>query len=231
MVPIPVSVSSLGKPTIQHGPLPDQVYRFFDAKEYAEDFSKGIIQLSTLEICRAHERKKQGDSGEATQHYVVNQATGSDAFFADAAARLHIAFPDGPGEHAVVSRCSSTEKIRDGWVLCTTEQPAVELEETFGRYCVRIGRPVRFFESVTAQMCHGTLNLCIERAEIGRMVYRSRKYFDGQEAPGPIGFVKPAEGYEPQREVRMLWVAGGTAPIDKLMVCCPAIARLCTKMF
>jgi hypothetical protein len=225
--PIPLTQSGPARLSAQDSP--NKVYRFFKESTHADAFASGIIRLSTLETCRAYEDPYQGDPDEAVHRYNSGHAVGGsdDAAFKLIAERSGIFI--GPGcSNVTVSDCHSVRRLPDAFVLCTTEQfdPA-RLSDTFGRYCVEIERPQDFFRLLTGSL--SKLHAVRESA-FGRVIYRERSFAGLQDPPGPIGFVKPPDRYNSQREVRFLWTSLTGTPLVPFELHAPECAALCKRI-
>jgi hypothetical protein len=113
-------------------------------------------------------------------------------------------------------------------VLCTTEAfDPDELSETFGRYCVAISDPERLFRLLTDRLRE---DHNVAQAAYGRVVYRDRYYTGLEEPPGPIGFVKPPDKCQDQREVRFLWTLSGEEELQPFLLQVPEITTLCRRV-
>lgn len=218
-------------PGVQHVAVesPDKVYRFFKDSIHADALASGKVWLSTLETCRTYEDPLQGDPHEATHEYNSGYALGgsNDEAFKLIAARsgIHI----GPGcSNITINNCTAVQKLPDAYVLCTTEHFKPEnLGDTFGRYCVEITNPPEFFRRLTAALSR---LVSIQQGAFGRVIYQERRYVGLQDPPGPIGFVKPPDRYQDQREVRFLWTLSTNAKLDPFLLDAPDCAGLCRRI-
>jgi hypothetical protein len=203
----------------------ESVYRYFDDEKFANDFAKGIIYVSTLEKCRAYEDPLKGDSEEGYDLYSTGGSVtgnGSDPKFVKMAARANI-YIDPRATNVTLEMNSSRTILQHAYVLCTTIGfDSDDLENTFGKYCVKIEDVEGFFVAVSRCLASNVGSLRGMRRSI---VYKER-YSEGmQEAPGPIGFVKPPDKYAAQREYRFLWVKHDEGPVQPLVIDCSEAAQ------
>lgn len=205
--PIQMAIDQLWKRTVNVYVLkkPDgSVYRFLRSEEHAQQFANGHIYISTLEACRAYEEEGRGDREEGVQTRVIDHAVGGsdDAAFVEMAGMVGISI--GPGcSNITISGCTGVNSIHDAYVLCTTDHFNPEkLGPRYGQYCVEITDPAAFFKTLTrALLAHAVLH----EAAMGPIIYRDRVIRNMDDAPGPIGFVKPPDIYASDREYRFLW--------------------------
>jgi hypothetical protein len=78
---------------------------------------------------------------------------------------------------------------------------------------VAIDRPIEFFKELTK-----SFDLPLQRAFIGPVIYADRHFESLDPLPGPIGFVKPAEPFEIERELRMLWIPGDDIAVKPQLI-------------
>lgn len=205
------------------------VYRFFQEEWQAEALVNGGVWLSTLETCRTYEHPEQGDPGEAQETYYSGHITGDgdDPEFVEMARRSGVSV--GPGSRNItISNCTRRSSIPDAYVLCTTLHfnPA-KMNDTFGNFCVEITDPARFFIAVSNEM---QKIFHIREGAAGRVIYRDRHYTGLEKPPGPIGFVKPADIYAPQKEFRMLWIPQNNAGLEPRLIDCPQVKDFCKRI-
>ena len=62
------------------------------------------------------------------------------------------------------------------------------------------------------------------------MKYQSREWAGNEPAPEPIGFVKPADPYEPQQEIRFLARVKNPEGLKPIVIDVPRISRLCNRI-
>lgn len=205
------------------------VFRFFHDPSHADALVAGNVWISTLESCRRFEDPKQGDPEEGFQRYNSGYSVGNsgdkELELIAAQSGIHI----GPGSSNITLNNNTLVKcLGDALVLCTTElfEPSV-LSETFGRYCVEISNPKRFFELVSAQLRETHE---ISEARFGRVIYKDRFYTGLERPPGPLGFVKPPDKYSEQHEVRFLWSVRTAAVLNPFLLRVPRAAELCRRV-
>lgn len=205
-----------------------QIYRYLTRAEYADAFTKGSVQLSTLETCRQYEDEQRGDAGEATQEYKSGfvAGDGNDAALQTVSQRAGIGI-SGDCLDITMNNNTRVVKLPDAFVLCTTELfDSAKLSRSFGPYCVEISEPFEFFRLVTLRLnkIH-----CIQNAHFDRVTYRDRSYVGLEDPPGPLGFVKPPDKYQEQQEVRLFWIVK-TPKIGPFLLECPQVSALCKRI-
>lgn len=206
------------------------VYRYFDNEEHAEAFARGEIFISTLKRCREYEHPTQGDHEEGFERYNTGRPiTGgsSDTDFVAMAAKVGIRV--GPGvDNLTLANNESVSYLHDAYVLCTTLKAFKgEQLKTFGKYCVKINDLARFHVEVTKALA---LISTISRAVRGEIVYKERFYKEFEASPGLIGFVKPPDKYSDQKEYRFLWYVPERLEISGVVINCPEIASMVTRV-
>lgn len=205
------------------------VYRFFQEEEHANALARGDVYLSTLENCRAYEDAEQGDPEEGFEAYNASNLSGGsdDPEFVEQARRGGIAI-EGKCSNIQIGSISKVESIEDAYVLCTTTQFLPEnLNEKFGKYCVEIKDPRKFFVAVSKKL--NSIST-ISQAATREIIYADRKYTGLGQPPGPIGFVKPSVPYEKQKEFRFLWLMKNMGEINPPLIKCPEISGLCRRI-
>nr|WP_181718434.1 hypothetical protein [Psychrobacter sp.]QJS05137.1 hypothetical protein [Psychrobacter sp.] len=205
------------------------VYRFFKEEEHADALARGDVYLSTLDICRAYEDAEQGDSQEAYETYLSGNLSGDgdDHEFVEKARRSGIGI--GPGSRDIkIINCSNTVSLPDAYVLCTTTEFLPEnLNEKFGKYCVEIKDPRKFFVAVSKKI--NSIS-AIREAAIREIIYADRNYTGMEQTPGPIGFVKPSTPYKKQKEFRFLWLMENMGQLNPPLLKCPEVSSLCRRI-
>ncbi|TSJ83887.1 hypothetical protein [Chitinimonas sp. BJB300] len=206
-----------------------KVYRFIKEESHANALVNGNVWINTLEKCRAYEDPLQGDEEEAVHRYNSGYIMGGsdDPSLMVVAARCSINI--GPGcPNITLNNNTSVHRIPDAFVLCATEffNPK-ELNQTFGMYCVEISNPNKFFQLLTMKLreLHQ-----IRQAAWGKVIYRKRNYSGLEDPPGPLGFVKPADPYSVQREVRFLWTINSARDLLPFLLEVPEVTSLCRRI-
>jgi len=205
------------------------VYRFFKEEEHANALARGDIYLSTLDNCRAYEDAEQGDPEEAYETYLSGHLVGGsdNDKFVEQAQRASIHIGEGCRDIQIIN-CSSTRTLPDAYVLCTTTEFSPEnLNEKFGKYCVEIKDPRKFFVAVSKKL--NSIST-IREAATREIIYRDRNYTGLDQPPGPIGFVKPSVPYEKQKEFRFLWIMENMGELNPPLLKCPEISHLCRRV-
>lgn len=204
------------------------LYRYFPCKKYADKFELGELRLSTLRACRETGDDTRRDAGEGTLHRRMDHIDGRDPRAADVLRQTGLfSVPDN--FNALFKNCHAFVGGIDGYLLCTSEILDDSLFERWGKFCVRINRPVEFFFALTQTI--GRTVLPLHYASIGTIKYIGRELVNYENAPSPIAFLKPTS-YVIEKEVRMFWrvkVAppGGLRPHD---LTCPDAAQYCERI-
>lgn len=180
------------------------VFRYFDRLDHAEAMLSGDIFVSTLEYCRNCEGVR-ADSGEAEQSYSQGliEGGGANADVVEAGRRLGVHIENSPNARIKFRNNRARSRLPDAFVLCTSLIDDPEAMKGFGPYCVAIREPALFMDYVTRVI---RSQIALLRAECDHILYRRRSYRDLEPEPGRLGFVKPVDPYEREREYRFLWV-------------------------
>jgi hypothetical protein len=205
--------------------VPSHLNRFFREARHARALLDGRVWLSTLSACREYEALGQGDADEATHLYNTGnlEGDGDDPEFRRRAAigrsKVH------PGtESIVIWQNAITTTLYDAYVLCLSEHDSPELRSTFGEHRVTMREVTAVLVAISETL--GT-SLEVTTAALGRIRYRPRYSEGDEESPGPLGFVKPAVPFEPQREWRMLWTIARPHDYVPFELSCAALKRFC----
>jgi hypothetical protein len=207
--------------------VPSQVNRFLRKAPDARALLDGNVWLSTLSACREYEAIGQGDPDEARHRYNTGnlEGHGDDPEFRRRAAiggfKVH------PGTESIVLwQNQTTTTLHDAYVLCFSEHDSPGLRQTFGEHRVTLRDVTGALVAITAAL---GASLDVTTAALGRIRYRPR-YSEGEEASaGPLGFVKPAVPFEPQREWRMLWTVARPHEYRPFLLACDSLKGLCTE--
>lgn len=188
--------------------VPQQVFRFFDEEDYAEQFLRGEIYMSTISACRKAEDAERSDPDEASMLYDSGDLTikdsdmDPDAAHVFASMDIHV----DPGVRVTnmkIENGRSERRLTDAWVICTTLNHAPDKMSGFGKFCIRINRPDYFFHLVSGALAD---ERTIVEGQYGAVVYSDRRYRGRGNSPGPILFVKPPDKYVHQAEFRFGWL-------------------------
>lgn len=207
-----------------------EVFRYFDNEDHAAAFARGEVFISTLQRCREYENPLQGDNEEGYERYNTGRSitgSGSDPAFVAMAARvgIHIA-PEA--ELVTLENNLRVSCLHDAYVLCTTLAGFKDDElEAFGKYCVKISNVEAFHAEITKALVSISN---ITKSLRGAIIYKERFYKEFESRPGLIGFVKPPDKYSSQKEYRFLWHVPDGMSISALVVSCPKIAAMVTRM-
>lgn len=198
------------------------LYRTFPKAEYADDFMKGKVFISTLKRCREMEDKIRQDPGEGTMTYHSGVIDGRD----QAASRI-IRERFRFNTEGRVNFCNNTfmGRVPDAFIFCQTRTFAPK----FGEHVVRIDYPRLLFRVMSKALgaFDGT-----EKGWMKSVQYRDRVYA-GLEPTPDVGFIKPVQPFAKEREVRMVWprISGKSVRPDGLFeITCPDAARHCTRL-
>ena len=206
--------------------FPQAVFRFLKEKSQADDLLAGRVWISTLNACRAHEEGGRGDAGEASIEYNSGFANGDsgDAKLETIARRVGINL--GPNcSNITINDCTSRNSIKDAFVLCTTLVYSPDkLSPVFGNHCVEIFDSEEFFRRVSSRL-HAQHP--IKEFARGPVIYRPRQFHGLESEPGPLGFVKPPDQYQDQKEFRMLWVPHDFSKLVPFLLNVPEVIPLC----
>ena len=202
---------------------PKEVFRYFRSEEYAEDFVKGNILISTLKTCREYEDPLQGDSEEGFERYTPGACISggsNDSDFVAMAGNTGIRIGAGC-QDVVINNAHRETSLHDAYVLCTTIGfSSSQLVDTFGSYCVKIKNLDAFQLAITKALLEISP---VDAYFRGGITYKERSYQGMEAPPGVIGFVKPPDKYAVQREYRFMWTVPHNHLIDKVVINCPGI--------
>ncbi|WP_416413754.1 hypothetical protein [Pantoea sp. App145] len=208
------------------GNIPNKIYRFFDNENFANDFVKGNMRISTLGVCRANENKAQGDSKEGTMTYHINyissEEKNSEQILKRAGYRMK-----GCVDCYVIDSFGEQEQ-KDSYILCTTMKFNPEdFKQDFGSYCIEITNPKKLMEIITRTL-HKTKGITM--CNYGRVVYKNRLTFQNECLEVPIELIKPdTDIYKMQNEFRFTWYTAESniSPID---IKCGDISDICKRI-
>lgn len=211
------------------GPRLDNIalYRFFDSEQFADDFAEGRIWFSTLASCRAAEGSERGDPKEGAFVHSINRMNRSDNPTKFDAAMSQTGVFLGMQGDISLEDLTIIGGEPDSYVLCFTQRYAPKtMSAGFGKWCVKISRPLDFFRAITLAIAHVTE---IDQAVIGPVEYLGREMTDYDAAKVPKFFLKPRDGYEHQQEIRMMWNRANIIWSPKpFLLPCPEIAPFCS---
>jgi hypothetical protein len=183
---------------------PVSLYRYFGRPEWADDFVRGRLKVSTLQECRRHEDATRRDPREGiTFERIDNVATNDPAEAAEVLAMMNIrANVRGLYAHGnVVER-----RLDDAMVLCFSLEYSDQLASHMGQYCVEVIRTEAFFRGLTDALArHGQVIL---DGTADRVYYDAHdlnaqnRHLRADRAPG---FTKTPD-FSLEKEYRMLWV-------------------------
>ncbi|HDO6740635.1 hypothetical protein VSR89_22390 [Klebsiella pneumoniae] len=202
--------------------LPTKLYRFFDNESYANDFVDGKLRVSTLETCRNHENKAQGDPEEGYSRHYINRIDSSDPQFQEIAMRGGCHFVNCAD--ITIENHTNTTIFEDAYILCTTTKcnPA-DFTEDFGRFCVEITNPYKMMELITKALISNNITRCI----CGEIQYRTRTFQQEEYPQVPIEFIKPdTDIYMAQNEFRFSWHTKDS-PITPININCGSFSEFC----
>lgn len=199
-------------------------YKFVEKTDYAKKMCAGEFRIGTLSQYRKIENKQQGDQDEAIHEYNSGKFNGkaNDKSAQIILDRLGIKI-DGGG-NVFLDNNKRIDKIQDAFVFCLTETYAPKtFAEDFGGHCVSINHLDLLFYKLTEGL---RMHYKINSAKAGRIIYAERKYEGLDQDPGELGFVKPAERFGGQSEIRFLWAVEGPHELSPLDLKIPEIRNL-----
>jgi hypothetical protein len=183
---------------------PVSLYRYFGRPEWADDFVRGRLKVTTLEECRRHEDATRRDPREGhTFERIDNVATNDPTEAAEALAMMNIrSRVCGLYAHGNVAE----RRLDDAMVLCFSLEFSDELATHMGQYCVEVIRTEAFFRGLTDALArHGQVVL---DGTADRVYYDAHDLnFQNRHARAgrTLGFTK-TPNFSREMEYRMLWV-------------------------
>lgn len=202
------------------------VYRYMDDEKFLDMFCEGKIRISTLEKCRNYENQEQGDKDEGKETYTITHMTDNDTNWRSKAEKAGL-FLGENSCNATFIDCSSTKRLPDGLVLCTTaRRDDGKFANHFGKFCVKIKDVDKFYELITNELSQ---QFKLYDGDHKRITYREQHYKDDELPPGKIGFVK-RQKYSWQEEYRFLWLLKNFGPCEVIDINIPAIKDLCERV-
>lgn len=201
--------------------MPLTVYKYFTETAHAELFLAGSVRITTLSYCRSCEDPARADENEAIHVYNTGTITGDSDNLALVERARRAGIKIGAGVKGVVLSNNIGEQVlKDAYVLCTTEEPGAT---HFGAYCVEIQNPSNLLDPLTRAIEAHAAGV---RGHFGRVIYTSRRTTEDEPEPGPLGFVKPADRFGHEKEVRYLWtVQHVEGTLQPIVVDCAEVAR------
>lgn len=196
-----------------------RLYRYFDTEEYAERFVQGMVWLTTFEACRRYEDSYRGDPDEGSRVRVSRLIAGhgDDPRFRARAAESGVSVHPAARD-IIISQNRTTQLVPNAWLLCASQHDDPEALKEFGRFCVKILQPIQFAEKVAASI---GLEIRLQGAHAGPVIYRSNEYRSSEPAPERMGFTKDPS-YALQNEFRLIWHPAGNPPISPREFICAA---------
>lgn len=204
-------------------------YRYFDNEDHAVAFAAGWLRVSTFNRCRKDDSSQRGDAGEGTTTYLIDGSIaggGDDPVFVEQARRAGIRI--GPNtRHITITDCLNRTVLPDSYLLCLTQERNDALfHRAFGKYCVEVRQPGAACLAIYDEL---RKSAPITSAMFGPVVYASRHFTQRDTGQAPIAFLKPADPYEQQKELRMVWQVEPGRPIEPMMLYVPTLKAL-TKL-
>ncbi|ENU29339.1 hypothetical protein F991_02728 [Acinetobacter sp. CIP-A165] len=202
------------------------IYRYMDDEIYLDMFCEGKIRLSTLETCRNYENQEKGDIQEGQETYSITHMTDNDPNWRYKAKKAGLSIGEFSG-YCTFTNCSSTKKLPDGFLLCTTaRRDDDKFSKDFGRFCVKIKDADLFYRLITDEIRKQCDLYCGSHKKV---IYRDQNYKDDELPPGKIGFVK-RQKYSWQEEYRFLWLPKNFGHCEIIDINIPAIKDLCERV-
>ncbi|OOH81314.1 hypothetical protein BOW65_09540 [Pseudomonas koreensis] len=208
----------------------EKLYRFFETEEYAEQFLKGEIYITTLEKCQNLKNPSQGDVGEGTMSYSMTSA-GFDSNDPEHLARARLAgIRMSPGVQGMEFSSTRSQSSKNCYILCMTKEFSPEVfADDFGRQCVEISNPALFFELVSAALDR---EKTFKTGGAASILYVDRDYKqDKVPVQYPIGLVKPPDLYASQKEFRFFWTVDKPEGIQPFLLRVPEAANLMKRVW
>lgn len=197
--------------------VPNVLYKGFAESAHADNFLAGNVRITTLSVCKALEGIR-GDPGEGSRIYQITNAFEGTSEWSTIAKRVPIHGLE-QARRAVISNCNVIPRFIDRYLLCTSWQ----LRGQFGAPVVRIKDAQAFFKRLSLAVVGRRY---VRYAVMAKVIYRGREYIDAEPDSEPVAFVKPAEPFEDDCEVRLLWELEGSP--EKLLgfeVCDPELTQ------
>lgn len=200
------------------------IFRRPGGQQFADDLvNRGELQISTLFSFRDYEKEGQRDETEGGLERRVDRMTRDSPNFDR--------FADEAGIHAPSGFLSfyDTDIYTevDGYAISCTQHDSPELMRgPFGDSCVRITDPYLFFRTLTSAI---NRELELETAIYGHAQYIGRQADGNYVDPCPPGLRKPVDGFEHQKEIRMIWYPKvAERPLRKRIIRCAELGRFCS---
>jgi len=185
-------------------PARARLARALGQQDHYFQFRTGRIRLSTLAACRTMEDVTRRDEHEGQDHHFGTPVSGDsgDAALEYQASRLGFALGPDCTNFTISGGWQKTTDV-DGWVLCFHDEAQGAKVDSYGKHVVRLRNPVGLFHRIRHQLQREGITL--QWSALCYVKY-GRQHTVGLERPiGVPGFVK-APRFEPDREVRMVWV-------------------------
>lgn len=205
------------------------VYRYFSKKEYAESFSKGFVRVSTLNACRKLENVFGRDENEGRVHKYISELhidDGRDDKYDIFYGQIGNIIPRKIKNLSIIETRIGTYKLDDAHVLCLSNSKSSYLKENFGKYVVRVDRPILF-----AYLIFNALKFIenIFMFKTGKVIYGNQNIdITKYDAADKIGFLKNYE-FEKENEFRMLFYNHNPS-IKPMTLNIPYLKNICTLL-
>jgi hypothetical protein len=203
-----------------------------DNPQYAIDFVRGFLQLTTFGKCRTAEAP-HGDKGEGhiVHHFTDMVFDGRNENLQSAAVQYGlVGIGEEPSSDSIrFTNVSMHREIPDSYMLCLTEADTSRMRGEFGPVCVRIDNPRDLFRAITYTLV--TAGFAVSSAMFSPVKYVGRRFQDRDVAPRvPFEFLKPSGGgYSWQKELRMVWkVDNQLGPLDRIIIPVPETRQICS---
>lgn len=195
-----------------------RVYRYFPTEEYAADFVRGQVWLTTFAECRGYEDRHRGDPSEGTQQHGFGLIAGhghDPAFRVQAATRgIEVG---SQARDVTIENIHTIDVLPNAWLLCASLEDKPDAMREFGAFCVKIVQPFQFAERVAECLSR---QVGLKEAKTGPVHYRSVVFGETERPAGHAEFVKNTS-YEWQKEYRMMFRSVNAREVYPRVFECP----------
>ena len=144
------------------------IFRYMDEKYITEFFDTGKLRIPSLEKCRHHDNNIRKDDHDG--RYIESQRSNDDGYsiFSNNV-QFQVRDDQGnPINHGVVS----TARIVDGYVLSTSVEASLTLQDHFGGKIMKIFNPVEFAEEVYKSI-NNDIDVSVDPPVLHHVIYNN----------------------------------------------------------